>query len=61
MNKFVINEKFLGFTELLSTTGLSIKDVILKQMDAFGLNLTNLRGQRYDGGSNMSGMLFLQM
>jgi len=59
MNKFVIKEEFLGFTELLSTTGLTIKDVILKQIDAFGLSMTNLRGQGYDGGSNMSGMLLL--
>ncbi|KAL4126007.1 hypothetical protein QTP88_010239 [Uroleucon formosanum] len=56
MNKFVIKEEFLGFTELLSTTGLKIKDVILKQIDAFGLSMTNLRGQGYDGGSNMSGI-----
>lgn len=55
MNKFVIKEEFYGFTELFLTTGLTIKDVILKQMEAFGLNLTNLRGQGYDGGSNMSG------
>jgi len=59
MNKFVIKEEFLGFTELFSTTGLMIKDVILKQIDAFGLSMANLRGQGYDGGSNMSGMLLL--
>ncbi|KAL4082892.1 hypothetical protein QTP88_029546 [Uroleucon formosanum] len=51
--------EFLGFTELLSTTGLTIKDVILKQIDAFGLSMTNLRGQGYDGGSNKSDMLLL--
>jgi hypothetical protein len=59
MNKFVIKEEFFGFTELLSNTSLIIKDVILKQIDAFVLNMTNLWGQGYDGGSNMSGMLLL--
>ncbi|XP_025422746.1 52 kDa repressor of the inhibitor of the protein kinase-like [Sipha flava] len=56
MNKFVIKEEFFGFTELLSNTSLIIKDVILKQIDAFVLNMTNLWGQGYDGGSNMSGI-----
>lgn len=52
MNKFVIKEKFLGFTKLFSITGLTIKD-LLKQLDAFGLSLTNLQGQGYNGGSNI--------
>lgn len=30
MEKYLIKEDFLGFTELFSTAGLSIKQVILK-------------------------------
>jgi len=58
MEKYVIKEDFLGFTELFSTTGISIKQVILKKLNDFGLSLANLRGQGYDGGSNMSGMYY---
>jgi len=58
MEKYVIKEDFLGFTELFSTTGISIKEVILKKLNDFGLSLANLRGQGYDGGSNMSGMFY---
>jgi hypothetical protein len=45
MEKYVIKEDFLGFTELFSTTGISIKQVILKKLNDFGLSLANLRGQ----------------
>ncbi|KAF0727401.1 zinc finger MYM-type protein 1-like, partial [Aphis craccivora] len=50
----VLINNIVGFTELFSTTGISIKEVILKKLNDFGLSLTNLRGQGYDGGSNMS-------
>ncbi|KAL4098636.1 hypothetical protein QTP88_023199 [Uroleucon formosanum] len=56
MEKYIIKEDFLGFTELFSTTGISIKQVILKKLNDFGLSLANRRGQGYDGGSNMSGV-----
>jgi hypothetical protein len=55
MEEFKIKEEILGFIELSSTTGSAIKDEILKQIENFGLYLTNVRGQGYDGGSNMSG------
>lgn len=57
MDEFIIREGFLGFTELLSTTGIAIKKVTLKKLNDFGLSLTYLRGQGYDGGSNMSGTI----
>lgn len=53
--EMLIKEEFLGFIELSSTSGSDIKDVIIKQIEYYHLNLKNLRGQGYDGGSNMSG------
>jgi len=55
MDQSQIKEEFLGFLELSSTTGIAIKNEILKQLENFGLNLGHVRGQGYDGGSNMSG------
>lgn len=55
MDKLQIKEEFLGFIELSSSTGIAIKNEILKQMKNFGLSLGQVRGQGYDGGSNMSG------
>lgn len=52
---FVIREDFLGFVELTSTTGISIRDVLKNELDKVGLSFDFLRGQGYDGGSNMSG------
>lgn len=55
MEKLKIKKEFLGLMELSSTTGSAIKDAILKQIENFGLNLANIQGQGYDGGSNMAG------
>lgn len=55
MDQSQIKEEFLGFLELSSTPGIAIKNAILKQLENFGLNLGHVRGQGYDGGSNMSG------
>lgn len=40
MEEFKIKEEFLGFIELSSTTGSAIKDEILKQIENFGLDLS---------------------
>jgi len=58
MEKYEIKEDFLGFTELFSTTGISIKQVILKKLNDFGLSMANLRSQGYDGGSDMSSIFY---
>jgi len=55
MEEMKIKEEFLGFIELNSTTGSAIKDTIVKQLECYQLSLKNLRGQGYDGDSNMSG------
>ncbi|KAJ8940336.1 hypothetical protein NQ314_010749 [Rhamnusium bicolor] len=50
-----IREDFIGFVEMKSTTGLEIKKTIVTELTKIGLSLTHLRGQGYDGGSNMAG------
>ncbi|KAF0745937.1 zinc finger MYM-type protein 1-like [Aphis craccivora] len=52
---FTIREDFLGFVEMASTTGTAIKDAIKTEIEKVGLSFDFLRGQGYDGGSNMSG------
>jgi len=52
---FTIIEDFLGFVEMASTTGTAIKDAIKTEIEKVGLSFDFLRGQGYDGGSNMSG------
>ena len=48
-------EMFLGLYETSSTTGESLAQVIIDVLIRFDLPLTQLRGQCYDGASNMSG------
>lgn len=54
-NSYVVKEEFLGFIEVKSTTGHYIKQVICDEITNLDLAIENLRGQGYDGGSNMSG------
>jgi len=53
----VIQEDFLGFVKMTSTTGASIKNATKQKLEELGLSLDNLRGQGYDGGSNMAGKI----
>lgn len=55
LTNYVIQEDFLGFVKMTSTTGISIKNAIKQKLEDIGLSLENLRGQGYDGGSNMAG------
>ena len=48
-------EMFLGLYETNSTTGETLTHVIIDALTRFGLPLEKLRGQCYDGASNMSG------
>ncbi|XP_069502679.1 zinc finger MYM-type protein 1-like [Ambystoma mexicanum] len=50
-----IKEHFLGFVPLKETTGASMTDTILHQLQEMSLPIENLRGQGYDNGSNMKG------
>lgn len=48
-------EHFIGLYEMNSTTGESIANAILDVILRLGLSVNKLRGQCYDGASNMSG------
>ncbi|CAI6353852.1 unnamed protein product [Macrosiphum euphorbiae] len=52
----VIREDFLGFIKMESTTGIVIMTAIQIKLENIGLTFENLRGQGYDGGSNMLGV-----
>ena len=48
-------EEFICFVAVSSTTGENLASTILSELSKLGLNLDHLRGQGYDGASNMSG------
>lgn len=50
-----IIERFVGVEHVASTTALSLKAAIDKLFSKYGLSMSRLRGQGYDGASNMQG------
>lgn len=50
-----VKEVFVGFVEVERITGKIIADTIIKSLNTWGLPLQHMRGQCYDGASNMSG------
>ena len=50
-----VHEDFLCSVPVSSTTGKDLASTILTQLSQLGLNLEHMRGQGYDGASNMSG------
>jgi len=50
-----ISEKFLGMYKVSSTTGETLTQVIIDVLTRCNLSVDKLRGQCYDGASNMSG------
>ena len=51
----VLREEFLGFHKTVSTTGEDLAVLIIDCLKEYGLDPNNLRGQGYDGASNMIG------
>ena len=51
----VIKEVFVGFIYVERVTGESLANAILKCLETAGLSPSDMRGQCYDGASNMSG------
>ena len=50
-----VTEQFLGIVYVANTTVLSLKVAIESLFSKHGLSLSGLRGQGYDGASNMQG------
>ncbi|XP_022883157.1 zinc finger MYM-type protein 1-like [Olea europaea var. sylvestris] len=50
-----VNERFIGIEHVTSTTALSLKAAIDKVFFRYNLSMSRLRGQGYDGASNMQG------
>ncbi|KAJ9537272.1 hypothetical protein OSB04_030005 [Centaurea solstitialis] len=50
-------ERFLGIEHVPSTTSISLKSALHDLFSRHGLSISNLRGQGYDGASNMQGEL----
>ncbi|KAM2968407.1 hypothetical protein FF1_028557 [Malus domestica] len=50
-------ERFVGIQHVTNTTSSSLKDVIDTLFSRNGLSISKLRGQGYDGASNMRGEL----
>ena len=49
-----VKEVFIDFVEVERVTGRELANTILHCLAAWGLSLSNLQGQCYDGASNMS-------
>ena len=50
-----IREVFLDFLEVQRITGEVLAHTIIHFLNNLGISLSNLRGQCYDGASNMAG------
>ena len=49
-----IREEFLKFSSLTRLTGKAIASVVVSDLEGLGLDICRIRGQGYDGASNMS-------
>ncbi|XP_076954088.1 uncharacterized protein LOC143628357 [Bidens hawaiensis] len=49
-----VKERFVGLVHVMETTALSLKKVIDELFAHYNLSLSRIRGQGYDGASNMS-------
>ncbi len=54
-SKGSIREEFVAFLKLNRVRAVDIADALVKCLENFGLSLSELRGQGYDGASTMSG------
>ncbi|XP_030959084.1 zinc finger MYM-type protein 1-like [Quercus lobata] len=53
--KGIVTERFLGIVHVADTSALSLKAAIEFLFSKYALSLSRLRGQGYDGASNMQG------
>ncbi|XP_042387406.1 uncharacterized protein LOC121979484 [Zingiber officinale] len=50
-----IQERFFGLIHVFDTAALTLKDAIYSSLAHYNLDVQNIRGQGYDGASNMRG------
>ena len=53
----IVVERFLGIAHVTDTTTTTLKSSIESMLSKHGLSITRIRGQGYDGASNMRGEL----
>jgi len=53
-------ERIIGIEYVADTSSLSLKTTIESLFSRYGLSISSLRGQDYDGASNMQGELWSQ-
>lgn len=51
----IVNERLIGIVSATQTTGEALTELLLTVLDNNSLNVQDIVGQGYDGGSNMSG------
>ena len=51
--KYEVSEDFMGFAKLEKTDAETITTILLRTLDEWGVNMSMIRGQGYDGASNM--------
>uniref|UniRef100_A0A667XPW6 TTF-type domain-containing protein n=1 Tax=Myripristis murdjan TaxID=586833 RepID=A0A667XPW6_9TELE len=50
-----IKEYFLGYMDVVETTGLNLSNVVLDKLRELDISFKDCRGQAYDNGANMKG------
>ncbi|KAK9064773.1 hypothetical protein SSX86_016155 [Deinandra increscens subsp. villosa] len=50
-----VKERFIGLVHVMETSALSLKSAVDELFARYNLSLTKVRGQGYDGASNMAG------
>ena len=54
-NEGKVVERFLSLYHVRETTSEALKDALIRVLDRYKLSIHRLRGQGYDGASNMRG------
>lgn len=54
-NTSKVREDFLGFSHAKATTGEVLADAYLDKLREYNVDITQMRGQGYDGAANMTG------
>ncbi|XP_058739937.1 uncharacterized protein LOC131612140 [Vicia villosa] len=54
-NEGLVKERFLGIVSVKETSAKSLKEALEKLLSINGLSISSIRGQGYDGASNMRG------